>query len=31
MTAKVKGYPFEVSIAGEREAVVLADQIKSLD
>lgn len=31
MTTKRKGYPFEVTIAGERESVVLSDQIKSLD
>ena len=31
MTTRQKGYPFEVLIAGERESVVLADQIKSLD
>jgi mRNA interferase MazF len=31
MTTRVKGYPFEVSIAGDRGGVVLADQIKSLD
>ena len=31
MTTQVKGYPFEVPIAGEPPAVVLADQIKSLD
>lgn len=31
MTTQVKGYPFEVSIVGDRPAVVLADQIKSLD
>jgi len=30
MTTKVKGYPFEVTIAGD-QGVVLADQIKSLD
>jgi len=31
MTAQIKGYPFEVSIAGKRPGVVLSDQIKSLD
>ena len=31
MTTQVKGYPFEVSIAGRRSGVVLSDQIKSLD
>lgn len=31
MTTKAKGYPFEVLIDGERAAVVLADQVKSLD
>lgn len=31
MTTQVKGYPFEVPIAGRRTGVVLADQIKSLD
>jgi mRNA interferase MazF len=31
MTTKVKGYPFEVRIAGDRPAAVLADQVKSLD
>ncbi|MGK9054801.1 endoribonuclease MazF [Xaviernesmea oryzae] len=31
MTTKRKGYPFEVAIAGDRESVVLADQVKSLD
>ena len=31
MTTRQKGYPFEVPISGERESVVLADQIKSLD
>ena len=28
MTTQVKGYPFEVSIAGARPGVVLSDQIK---
>jgi mRNA interferase MazF len=31
MTTKVKGYPFEVVVDGERPGAVLADQIKSLD
>jgi len=31
MTTQVKGYPFEVAIAGNRPGVVLADQVKSLD
>ena len=33
MTSQRKGYPFEVVIAAEtdRESVVLADQVKSLD
>ncbi len=31
MTTKVKGYPFEVVIAGEQLSVVLSDQVKSLD
>ena len=31
MTTQLKGYPFEVSIAGKRPGVVLSDQIKSLD
>jgi len=31
MTTQVKGYPFEVSIAGTRPSVVLSDQIKNLD
>ena len=31
MTTQVKGYPFEVHIAGDRPSVVLADQVKSLD
>lgn len=31
MTTQVKGYPFEVMIAGRTQAVVLADQIKSVD
>jgi mRNA interferase MazF len=31
MTAQIKGYPFEVSIEGDRPGVALADQVKSLD
>lgn len=31
MTTQVKGYPFEVSIAGVRPGVALADQVKSVD
>jgi len=31
MTHQVKGYPFEVLIAGDTPSIVLADQVKSLD
>ena len=31
MTTQVKGYPFEVVLAGKEVAVVLADPVKSLD
>lgn len=31
MTTQVKGYPFEVALAGKETGVVLADQVKSLD
>ena len=31
MTTQVKGYPFEVLIAGARPSAALADQVKSLD
>lgn len=31
MTTQIKGYPFEVLIAGDRTSAVLSDQIKSLD
>ncbi|WP_411752365.1 endoribonuclease MazF [Serratia sp. (in: enterobacteria)] len=31
MTTKIKGYPFEVLIAGTKESAVLSDQVKSLD
>ncbi len=30
-TTQIKGYPFEVLIAGDRPSAVLADQVKSLD
>ena len=30
-TTKIKGYPFEVPVTGQPPAVVLADQVKSLD
>ena len=30
-SSRVKGYPFEVSIAGKTASAVLADQVKSLD
>ncbi|AEH63650.1 endoribonuclease MazF [Zymomonas mobilis] len=30
-TTKIKGYPFEVLIAGKKESVVLCDQVRSLD
>ncbi len=30
-TTRVKGYPFEVRLAGQPASVVLADQVKSLD
>ena len=30
-TTRIKGYPFEVPIAGERPSVALADHVKSLD
>ncbi len=30
-TTKIKGYPFEVHLAGQPASVVLADQVKSLD
>lgn len=29
-TTSIKGYPFEVVLSGDRESVVLADQIKSI-
>jgi len=31
MTTQIKHYPFEVPVAGKRQGVVLADQVKSLD
>lgn len=31
MTTQVKGYPFEVVLAGQKPSAVLADQVKSLD
>ncbi len=31
MTTQIKGYPFEVLIAGGRTSAVLSDQIRSLD
>jgi mRNA interferase MazF len=31
MTTQVKGYPFEVPVAGTRPSAVLADQVKSVD
>lgn len=31
MTTQIKGYPFEVEIAGASRSAVLADQVKSLD
>ncbi len=31
VTTKIKGYPFEVPLSGLPPAVVLADQVKSLD
>jgi mRNA interferase MazF len=31
VTSHIKGYPFEVGIAGKLASVALADQIKSLD
>lgn len=31
MTKQVKGYPFEVVLAGQKPSAVLADQVKSLD
>ncbi len=31
MTTQIKGYPFEVPIAGKPPSVALSDQVKSLD
>ena len=31
VTTKIKGYPFEVALAGDPASVVNADQVKSLD
>jgi mRNA interferase MazF len=31
MTTQIKGYPFEVIMAGNPSSAVLADQVKSLD
>ncbi len=31
VTTRIKGYPFEVALSGSPPAVVLADQVKSLD
>ena len=31
MTTQIKGYPFEVLIAGRKPSAVLADQVKSVD
>jgi mRNA interferase MazF len=31
MTTRVKGYPFEVVIDGDKPSAVLSDQVKSLD
>ncbi len=31
MTTKIKGYPFEVVLAGPSPSAALADQVKSLD
>ena len=31
MSSKVKGYPFEVAIAGDSPSVALADQVKNVD
>ena len=30
-TTRIKGYPFEVSLQGQPESVVLSDQVRSLD
>lgn len=31
MTTQIKGYPFEVVLAGQRPSAALADQVKSVD
>ncbi|MHB1617584.1 MAG: endoribonuclease MazF [Metallibacterium sp.] len=31
MTTQIKGYPFEVVVAGSKPGAILADQVKSLD
>ena len=31
LTTRIKGYPFEVPIAGDRPSVALVDHVKSLD
>jgi mRNA interferase MazF len=31
LTTRIKSYPFEVPLVGDRPSVVLADQVKSLD
>ena len=31
MTTQIKGYPFEVRIAGDKPGAALADQVKNLD
>ena len=31
LTTKIKGYPFEVPVRGERPSVALVDHVKSLD
>ena len=31
LTTKIKDYPFEVVLAGDKPSVALADQVKSLD
>jgi len=31
LTTRVKGYPFEVAIAGKRGGVALIDQVRSID
>jgi mRNA interferase MazF len=31
LTTQIKGYPFEVAVAGKTASVALSDQVKSLD